>query len=143
MTVTDNGTTTTVGTVTTDASGNGHARLTGVTAAAGDTITVGDLTGTFSQVKLSATLTGTATGVSGLTEYNSVKNQLRVSISGAADSTTYNVSINGMVVGQITTNRRGYGHLKVTPSGVTIASGSTISIADTSGDAAILTGTFA
>ena len=57
--VTDNGTTTTVGTVTTDASGNGHAKFTGVTVAAGDTVTVGsDITGTFAQVKFTASLTG-------------------------------------------------------------------------------------
>jgi hypothetical protein len=143
VTVTDNGTTTNVGTITTDASGNGHAKFTGVTAAAGDTVMVGDLTGTFAQVRFSATLTGTTTGVSGSAAYNSVKNSLHVSITGAAASTTYNVSINGTVIGQITTNSRGYGRLKVTPSGVTIASGSTISIADTTGSAAILTGAFA
>jgi hypothetical protein len=143
VTFTDNGTTTTVGTVTTDASGDGHAKLTDVTAAAGDTIAVGDLTGTLAQVKFSAELVGTATGVRGSSSFNSVKDDLHVSIAGAADSTTYNVSINGTVVGQITTNKHGRGRLTVTPTGVTIASGSTISIADTAGDAAILTGTFA
>jgi hypothetical protein len=144
VTVTDNGTTTTVGTVTTDASGNGHARITDVTAAAGDTVAVGDVTGTLNQVKFTATLSGTTAGVSGSARYNSVRNSLQVFVSGAAASTTYNVSVNGTVVGQITTDARGRGHLRVTPpSGVTIASGSTISIADTGGDPAILTGTFA
>ena len=98
---------------------------------------------TVNQVKFSATLTGTATGVSGSTAYNSVRNELNVSIKGAADSTAYNVSINGTVVGQVTTNKHGRGRLYVKPTGVTIASGSTITIADTAGDAAILTGSFA
>ncbi len=143
VTITDNGTTTTLGTVTTDASGDGHAKFTGVTAAVGDIIMVGDLAGTLAQIKFSATLAGTGTGVSGSSSFNSVKNELNVSIKGAADSTTYNVSINGTVVGQITTNKHGRGRLHVSPTGVTIVSGSTISIADTAGDAAVLTGTFA
>jgi len=126
-----------LGTVSTDASGNGHAKFTGVTAAAGDALTVGDLTGTLAQVKFTATLTGAATSVSGSSSYNSVKNSLHVAISGATASTTYNVSINGAVVGQITTNSNGHGRLKVTPTGVTIAAGSTISITDTAGSTAI------
>jgi hypothetical protein len=133
---------TSVGSVTTDASGNGHAKLTGVTAAAGSTVMVGDLTGTFAQTKFTALLTG-ATGVNGSATYKSVKNQLHVSVTGATAGTTYNVTVNGTVVGQITTNSRGRGRLNVTPTGVTFAAGSTISIADTAGDAAILTGTFA
>jgi hypothetical protein len=48
-----------------------------------------------------------------------------------------------VTVGQLTTNSSGAGKLRVSPSGVTIQSGSTISIADTAGNAAILTGTFA
>jgi hypothetical protein len=133
---------TTVGTVTTNASGNGHATLSGVTVAAGSTITVGDLTGTFAQTKFTASLTG-ATGVTGTATYSTVKNQLRVSVSGAAASTTYNVTVNGVTVGQLTTNSSGAGKLRVSPSGVAIQSGSTISIADTAGNAAILTGMFA
>jgi hypothetical protein len=142
VTITDNGTTTTLGSISTDASGNGNAKFTGVTAVAGDTINVGDLTGSFAQIRFTASLTG-ATGVSGNAAFNSVKNVLHVSIKGATASTTYNVTINGTVVGQITTNSHGYGRLNVTPTGVTIASGSTISVADTTGDPAILTGSFA
>jgi hypothetical protein len=142
VTVTDNGTTTTVGTLTTDASGNGHAKFNNVTLAAGDTITVGDLNGTFAQATFTASLTG-ATGLSGSARFSSVNNRLGLRISGAAASTTYNVTINGTVVDQIITNSRGFGHARLTLSGVTIASGSTISIADTAGGAPILTGTFA
>ena len=49
-----------MGTLTTDASGNGTAKLSNVTASAGDTILVGDLTGTFTQSHLSATLSGSS-----------------------------------------------------------------------------------
>jgi hypothetical protein len=131
-----------VGTLTTNASGNGHASFTGVTVNSGSTITVGDLTGTFAQIQFTSTLTG-ATGVTGTAEYNSVRNKLHLSVTGAAANTTYNVTVNDIVVGQFTTNASGTGRFKVTPSGVTVASGSTVSVSDTAGDAAILTGTFA
>jgi hypothetical protein len=134
---------TTVGTVTTNASGSGQAKLSNVTAKAGSTITVGDLSGTFTQVQFTATLTGSTTGVTGSASYSSVKNQLRVSVQGAAASTTYNVTVNGVVVGQVTTNSSGKGKLTASPSGVTIVAGSTIAVSDTAGSAAILTGTFA
>jgi hypothetical protein len=142
VTVTDNGTTTTVGTLTTNASGDGHARFTGVTIAAGDTISVGDVTGTFAQIHFNASLTG-ATGVSGAASFNSIQNELNVSVKGATAKTEYSVTVNGTVVGELTTNRHGRGRLYVTPSGVTITTGSTVSVAPTSGGAAILTGTFA
>src|SRR5207302_859299 len=94
---------------------------------AGTAITVGDLNGTFAQVEFTASLTG-ATGVSGSAKYNAQKNALHVSITGAAADTTYNVTVNSTVVGQITTNSAGAGKLKVSPaSGVIITSGSTIS----------------
>jgi hypothetical protein len=133
---------TTVGTLTTNSSGNGSATFTGVTITAGSTITVGDLTETFTQIRFTASLTG-ATGVTGTSEYNSVRNKLHLSVTGAAADTTYNVTVNGVVVGQLTTNSSGAGRFKGAPSGVTIAAGSTISVSDTLGDPAILQGTFA
>lgn len=90
---------TSVGTVTTDESGNGHARLTGVPASAGSTILVGDLTGTFAQVQFSAVLTGASSAITGSAAYNSIRNALKVSVSGAAANTTYNVTVNDVVVG--------------------------------------------
>jgi hypothetical protein len=140
--VTDNGTTTTLGSVTTDASGNGFAKFTGVTVAAGDTITVGDLTGTFAQTRFTATLAGTTTGVTGTASANALKNKLHVTVSGATANTEYTVSVNGTSVGSFTTNAAGRGRLRVTPSGVTIATGSTITIADADGNT-LLSGTFA
>jgi len=133
---------TTVGTLTTDASGNGHAKLSNITAQAGSTITVGDLTATFAQVKFTATLSG-ATGVTGSADFNSLENKLQVSITGATANTTYNVTVDNVVVGQLTTNSSGAGRLKLSPANLTLLAGSTITVSDTLGNPAILQGTFA
>ena len=135
----------TAGSVTTDANGNGRTSITELSGAikAGTTITVGDLAGTFAQTAFKAALTGAA-GVSGTSDYNVTKNVLSIHVTGATANTVYNVTVSGTVVGQITTNKGGKGHLTITPpSGVTIVSGSTISVVDTTGDPATLTGTFA
>jgi hypothetical protein len=139
--------TTPVGTLTTDADGDGKVTLTvpSTTTISGATaITVGDLTGTFAQVEFTAPLTG-ATGVSGNAKYNSTKNVLHLSLTGAAASTTYNVTINSTVVGTLTTDSTGAGKLKVTPaSTVTIAAGSTLTVVlPATGSTPILTGIFA
>jgi large repetitive protein len=133
---------TTVGTLTTNASGNGQVKLSNVSAQAGDTVTVGDLSGTLAQVRLTASLTGSS-GATGSADFNSLKNQLHLSVQGAAASTTYNVTVNDVVVGQITTNSAGAGKLHVSPIGVTIQAGSTVAVSDTAGNPAILQGTFA
>jgi hypothetical protein len=133
---------TTVGSLTTNASGTGYLKLSNITAAAGETITVGDLTGTLAQLKFTASLTG-STGVAGSADFNALKSRLFVSITGAAANTTYNVTVDNTVVGQLTTNSSGAGKLHLSLTNVTIQTGSTISIADTLGDAAILQGTFA
>jgi hypothetical protein len=130
------------GVLMTDASGNGTAKFTDVTANADSVVVVGDLQGTLERAKVTATLIGD-TEVSGKMTFNSVKNSLHTSVDGEVAATTYNVSINGVVVGQLTTNSVGAGRLHVTPSGVTIVAGSIISITDTAGSAANLTGTFA
>jgi len=132
---------TSVGTLTTDASGNGTAKLTNVTASAGDTILVGDLTGTFAQTRLSATLSGSSSAT-GKASVEVVNNHLRVRIHGAAANTTYDVSIDGTTVGQITTNGRGSGRLFVSPTAAIVA-GSTISILDSAAGTTLLSGTFA
>ena len=133
---------TSVGAITTDASGNGQIKLANTTVQAGSTISVGDLTGTFSQVKFTASLSGDS-GATGSATYDSVKNRLRVSIAGTAANTTYNVTVNDVVVGQLTTNAAGKGKLYVSPSSATIQAGSTIAIGDTVGNPAILQGSFA
>jgi hypothetical protein len=146
VSITDSGTTTKVGTVSTDASGNGMAKISNVTVKAGDTITVGDLTGTLSQVHYNATLSSavTTTTASGRAAYNSVENRLNVSLTGATAHTTYEVTVNGTNVGQITTNHRGRGRLMTSlPTGVTITSGSTIAITDSTGTTTVINGSFA
>jgi hypothetical protein len=135
---------TTIGTLTTHSSGDGHLRLANQAISAGQAITVGDLQGTFAQEEFSATLTGSA-GASGNAEFDALDSRLEVSIKGAAAKTTYNVSVDGTVVGQITTDRHGSGYLRTSlTSSVAITSASTISIAaDTAGASPILQGTFA
>lgn len=133
-----------VGTLTTDASGNGKTTISvsGATIQSGTPITVGDVSGSFSQVEFTASLTG-ATGVTGNAKYNAPKNMLHVAIKGAAANTTYNVTVNATVVGTITTNSSGTGKLDVIPaSGIALKSGTTLSISDTTGSAPILQGTF-
>ena len=138
---------TSVGTLTTDASGNGKLQLASTDAAiqAGSTITVGDLAGTFTPTKLTASLTGDA-GATGTAQFNVRRNDLGVSVSGAAASTTYNITIDNAVVGQFTTNSAGQAsqaktHLSLTD--VTVQAGSILTISDTAGNPAIVQGVFA
>lgn len=133
---------TNVGTLSTNDDGRGHTTLTNVPVAAGSTITVGTLTGSFMQVQFSATLTGT-TGASGSANYRSTKDRLDVSISGAAAETSYSVKLNSTVVGRLKTHDSGSGHFELEHPSVTIQSGTTISISDQASNPAILTGTFA
>ncbi len=136
---------TTVGSITTDALGNGKTTISAAkgSIAAGTALTVGDLTGTFVQVQFTASLSG-AIGTSGTGKFNVTKNVLHVTVTGAGATTTYNVSVDSAVVGQITTDANGAGRLKLTlPSGVTISAGTTLSVADTIGSVPILTGAFA
>jgi hypothetical protein len=137
--VTVNGTS--VGTLTTDASGNGSAKFKNVTVADGNTIQVGDLTGTLAKTRLSADLSG-STDATGRASVQTIKNHLFVRIHGAAANTTYDVSIDGTTVGQITTNGRGSGRLFVSPTAAIVA-GSTISILDSAAGTTLLSGTFA
>jgi hypothetical protein len=116
--------------------------LSNISVSSGDTITVGDLTGTFSQVKYTAALTG-ATGVSGTAEFNALKSRLYVSITGAAANTTYDVMVDSSFLGQFTTNSSGAGKVLLSLTNPTIQTGSTISITDTVGNPAILQGVFA
>jgi hypothetical protein len=134
-----------VGTLTTGTSGNGKVTLSVPNSSIqdGTVIMVGDLAGAFAQVEFTASLTGT-TGASGSARYNSQGNTLHVSVFGAAADTTYNVTVDGTQIGQLTTDSSGAGKLKTTPaSGVVIAAGSTLAVSDTEGSGPILTGIFA
>jgi hypothetical protein len=153
---------TTVGQVATNASGNGSVTLNNLTAtiAAGSVVSVVDtsttpsttvLTGTLAASggchagqRLSASLIGT-TG-SGFATYSSAENSLRVSVSGLATGATYTLQVsNGTAtpttVGQITTDTNGNGKLSASNLSATIATGTTISVVDSSGTT-VLSGTF-
>jgi len=69
---------------------------------------------------LTATLSdATNSAVSGMVHFSSMthhgttRSMLNASITGAAANTTYNVAINGTVVGQITTDATGFGRLSL------------------------------
>lgn len=131
-----------VGTLTTNDDGNGRVTLPNVTVKAGSMIMVGNLTGTFTQVLFSASLSGSS-GATGNASFSTIKDRLNLSISGAATNTTYDVLVNGVVLGQLKTNDSGAGHFRQSNPSVTIEAGSTISVQDTLGNPSILQGTFA
>jgi hypothetical protein len=132
---------TNVGAVSTDASSNGSIELSNVSAQAGSTITVGDLSGTFAQSRLTAALSGTSDAWASAS-FDVLQNQLRMTVHGAAANTTFDVSIDGRVVGQLTTNDLGEGKLVVSPA-VALQVGSTIAILDAATSLSVLDGVFA
>lgn len=147
--------TTTLGTFTANASGRGHvdASESGLSVAAGTAVSVGSLTGTFisaADAHLAATLSdpSSTSGATGHARYDALEQEFKLSLSGAAANTTYNVLINNVVVKQVTTDGSGKATLKLsgsdlTQAGVTIQVGSTVSVTDTTGTTTILQGTFA
>jgi hypothetical protein len=133
-----------IGTLTTDASGNGKVTLTNLTAAvnANSALTVGDLTGTFTQVKFSASLTGSASTQTGTAGYNALKHSLNLYFTGAAAKTAYSVLIDGVSVGTLTTNKSGVGKFHLDISTLDIKTGTVIAITDST-NTTIYQGTFA
>lgn len=133
-----------IGTLTTDASGNGKLTLTDLTAVvnANSAITVGDIAGTFAQVKYSAALTGSTSTLTGQTGYNALKHSLNVYFTGGTAKTVYNVLIDGTSVGTLTTNQSGAGRFHLDLSTLDIKAGTVISITDSNNNT-ILQGTFA
>jgi hypothetical protein len=134
------------------------------TIAAGSAISVGSLTGTFAtptstsdgdhggcegatRTRLTASLTdteGTGTGTATLKTHTydgTTKTFFTVSVTGAAESTSLDVTIDGVVVGQLMTDSTGAGSLTLSskagtlPSNfpTTVAAGSTISVGTLSG----------
>jgi hypothetical protein len=138
-----------VATVTTDAAGNGEldSIQPNLTVKAGSTIAIGDLQGTFAnsnseETELKAQLSGTG-GQAGRAEFSASDKELQVEIRGAAANTTYNVSVDNVVVGQLTTDDSGEGELEVSTGSLAIHEGSSITVADTLGNPPILQGAFA
>jgi hypothetical protein len=131
-----------VGSISTDANGNGQLELSNVTFTVMNqsTITVGDpnnggLTGTFgssstASTELSVQLTSSTSNAHGEAEFSSGDQMLKVEIEGAAPNTTYDVSIDGNKVGTITTDSEGEGEVQLSTAGVTVQQGSTLTIGD-------------
>ena len=102
LTITVNGAT--VGTVSTDTSGDGVVTLSSITAAAGQALTVGDLTGTLAQpspghgdchggATLFANLSD-SNGATGVATYNAAASKLTVKVTGATASTSLTITVN-------------------------------------------------
>ncbi|HQR08484.1 MAG TPA: hypothetical protein PLN21_16795 [Gemmatales bacterium] len=133
-----------IGSLTTDATGNGKVTLTDLTAVvnANSVLTVGDLTGTFTQVIFSATLTGSVSTQTGTAGYNTLKHSLNLYFTGAAAKTVYSVLIDGVSVGTLTTNKSGAGKFHLDLSTLDIKAGTVIAITDST-NTTIYQGTFA
>jgi hypothetical protein len=127
-----------VGTIMTDASGNGELELTQVSFTVKDqsTIVVGDpnnagLTGTFqspASAELKAPLTNATTGVEGSAEFNAAEQKLKIEIEGLPANTTSDVLIDGVKVGQITTDGEGQAELELLNVTQTVTAGSVLTI---------------
>lgn len=133
-----------IGTLTTDANGNGKVTLTDLTAVvnANSAITVGDLTSTFTQVNFKASLTGSASTQTGTAGYHALKHSLNLYFTGAAAKTAYSVLIDGVSVGTLTTNKAGAGKFHLDMSTLDIKAGTVIAITDST-NTTIYQGTFA
>lgn len=130
-----------VGTLTTDSTGAGTATISDADILAGSVITVGDLQGTFTKSRLTSTLAG-ETDASARAVFDVEAVRLHVGLRGGAASTTYDVSVDGTVVGQITTNESGAGKLTASLTSA-IKAGSTIAIIDSTSGETLLSGAFA
>jgi hypothetical protein len=148
--------TTTVGTITTNANGEGQLSVSDLSPAltSGATITVLDsnqstvLSGTLQTAsaptvsRFTASLSG-ATGTSGTASLltTSDGSRLRLHVSGLSDSTEYTVNLDGTAVGQIVTSASGDGSFTLSNLTTSAAAGSTITVTDASGTV-VLQGTF-
>jgi hypothetical protein len=95
---------------------------------------------------LSASLTGTTTGVSGTAHYEadsiSGDSGLRVRVSGLTADATYAVQIGGTTVGSLNTDANGRGFVSTSNPSATISSGTVLTVLDST-SATALPGTFA
>lgn len=132
-----------IGTLTTDDNGDGTLKIKNLTAAvnASSALSVGDLTGTFTQVKFTASLTGSATTTSGSAVYNSTRQALNVNLKGLDSKTTYNILLDGTSVGTVTTNKHGFARFHLDSSTLAIVAGTVLTVTDASNNT-VLTGTF-
>ena len=133
-----------IGTLTTDANGDGSLKIKNLTSAvnASSALTVGDLTGSFTQVKFSATLAGDVTSVFGSASYSSTRQDLNVKLNGLSAKTTYSILVDGTSVGTVTTNKHGLARFHLNSSALSIVAGTVLTVVDAS-NTTVMTGTFA
>ncbi len=135
-----------VGTISTDADGNGSLVLkdAAITVNEGSTISVDTATGTFAVaaevhvvdvLHLRSRLSDPASGATGTAIFMSrtlsdgtVDSKLIVNVHGATAGSMLDVAIDGTVVGQVQTDANGNGHTLLTNVSVTPAAGSAISV---------------
>jgi hypothetical protein len=136
--------TTTLGTFTTNATGQGKLHVSSVSPAltAGSVITITDpsgktaLSGTLAATNLFATLGGTS-GRDGFASYHTNvftgSSTLRVGLFGLSANSTYTVQLDGTTVGTVTTNALGAGHLSTSSLSKPPAAGSVLTVLNASG----------
>jgi hypothetical protein len=153
---------TTIGSLTTDATGTGKVSLSNVAAAiaAGSIITVQDwqnttvLQGTFGSGSgcqaqgsqaLSATLSGSA-GASGFAQYTpgttSGQNSFALQVSGLSASAPYSIQVGSGTIGSFTTDSSGAGSLSLSNVSTAISAGSILTVLNAQNNP-VLSGTFA
>jgi len=145
----------TVGQIMTDVNGAGSLALSSnpsgsqqalpanfpTTVSSDSVVTVGTLSGTLAtmphRTMLTAQLTGSTGTETGTATFRSNtehgKTNLSVSLTGLQANSTLDVTIGGTVVGQVTTNRRGEGRLRLKNLSTTVNTGSTITVGTLSG----------
>jgi hypothetical protein len=148
---------TVIGQIKTDANGAGSLALSSnptsaqqglpanfpMTVSANSVVTVGTLTGTLATAPVShkTDLTAQLSDSSGKgvghavfkSNTRSGHTELTLSVTGLPANSTVDVKIGGTVVGQITTNSRGSGRLRLKNLSTTVNAGSTISVGTLSG----------
>jgi hypothetical protein len=146
----------TVATIATDAQGNGELELSqpGITPKGGSTLVVGDinnggLSGTLAsnaenkadaelQVDLAPPVGGTGSGTAEFKQHD--QQRLEVKVRDLAANSTFTVTVDQTVVGQLTTDHNGRGELRLDSTTIGIKNGSVLTVGDIANP--VLQGTF-
>lgn len=139
-----------IGVITTDASGAGQLEIHQATFTVTDTstIVVGDLaasglSGNFASIintEFKASLRAPTGAAVGVAQFNAGDQNLEVMIAGAASNATYDVTVDGVLFGTITTNALGKGKLEMTAATLAIKKDTLLTIGDPASP--LLTGAF-
>lgn len=139
-----------IGVITTDASGSGQLEIhkAAFTITDSSTIVIGDLaagglSGNFATIintEIKASLSAPAGAATGVAEFNADDQNLEVKIVGAASNATYDVTVDGVLIGTITTNSLGKGKLEMNAGALAIKKDSLLTIGNPANP--LLTGAF-